>query len=187
MERQCAFLLGRGALADFLVGVEPFLDVLVAEPQIAPHLDDLRAEAVDIFNAQKAVEEELLPDMRALREDLVQLMPELDDSQREPEPDTGEPPNPLRIDHSLARFDEGVSEEPSPIGPDGSGGRAGELVSILQAKAYQAHRVTEEGGRPKPEGMEDWARRLGNADIRLSPAEVRERSTIARRACWNAE
>jgi hypothetical protein len=71
LERQSAFLLGRTALADFLVGVEPFLDALAAEPQLSPHLDDLRSEALEIFNAQEAVEESLLPDVVALREEFV--------------------------------------------------------------------------------------------------------------------
>jgi len=177
LERQCAFLLAQNDLADFLVGVGPFLDVLAAEPRIAPHLDDLRNEALAIFNAQAAVEEQLLPELRALRDDFARLAPDLDDSQREPAHETSEPPSPLRIDVSLARFDEVAKGEPSPIGPDGSGGRGGELIRILQAKAQEVYRRAEETGQAEPEGMDDWSRRLGNADSAFGHAR---RATVLR-------
>jgi hypothetical protein len=170
LDRQVEFLLGQEEDADFLVQVEPFLRALRSEPRLALHLEDLRSEVLDSIRVMEEIDAELTPELVALRRELVELAPALDDSDAVRA--GGQAPD-LSFEHTLAFFDEYLAAPAPQVKTDGSGGHAGTLIGILQSKgmSYDKAHEKETAGETESEAdardaLRDWRHRLGNLDAR---------------------
>jgi hypothetical protein len=175
LDRQAAFLLSQEGRTEFLVQVELFLRALETEPRLAAYLEDVIGEAVDAYNELEAADEALRPELIHLRSEFARLIPALDDSGMEHP--SGLSGDLIPYQGSLAFFDE-LAEGPAPrLSIDGSEGRAATLIRILQAKA-ELHRYQQEKSRAgegssnavEVPGLDDWRRRVGNADRRYRAA-----------------
>jgi hypothetical protein len=80
LDRQFNFLLKQPDDASFLIEVEPFLRALRDDDRLASYLDDLRDELVRVIQVLEQTDAELVPELIELRNELVTLRPEADDS-----------------------------------------------------------------------------------------------------------
>jgi len=152
LDRQVAALAAQEQPEGFLVSVEPFLRALNGEPRIAVHLDDLRDETLNRVRVLENADDELVLQLRDLRERLVQLRPDLDDSSTHNDSSL-----------SLAEFDAIVVAERPPLNYQGHGARTALLLEILQASAD--HILSGESA-----GAHAWMIDLGNAQERWDHA-----------------
>jgi hypothetical protein len=138
LDRQVDFLLRQRDSAAFLIQVEPCLEALRSEPQLAAYLDDVLEEVVRIIDDMEGVDTELTSELLTLRYELVELVPETDDSNVEPpsESDLRALKLQWRLSYkgTFAYFDVWAASEPEPFNADGHGGLAKTLLGILQNK-----------------------------------------------------
>ena len=130
LDRQVEALADQPTMPEFLISVQPFLRALEAEPRIAIHLEDLRDETLDRVRVIEKEDSELVPKLTELRTRLVELSPDLDDSNAAP-PSEGDDRD--WID-SLAQFDVIAAAEPEPLNYKAEGARSQRLLEILRAK-----------------------------------------------------
>jgi hypothetical protein len=189
LDRQADFLLEQVGDETFLFQVEPFLRAISADGVLALYLEDLRDELIGIIQVLEAIDAELVPQLVELREDLVRLRPDADDSDATPPvPRPGVPDMAalLRYQDTLAHFDERAKAEAQPFNHMAEGGNAAALLSILQKKdlEYLRRIGSAEVGRTdddlgSPTGPADveidtrarvdlggWRMSLGNVDRR---------------------
>jgi hypothetical protein len=160
LDRQAAALAQQQTSVDFLVSVEPFLRAVRDEPRIAVHLEDLRDETIDRVRVFEGIDAEMVPEIFELRRQLVELRPDLDDSNiPQPTPDQDEQP----WNDSLARFDAVVLADPEPLNYKGDGARSELLLEILNGKASVF-------GMKPPKKMEAWVVDLHNVCERWAHA-----------------
>jgi hypothetical protein len=113
LDRQVAFLLKQPDDASFLIQVEPFLRALETDDRLRSYLEDILDELVRGAQVLEAIDAELVPELVELRNDLVTLRPDADDSGAE-RPRSGGAPQPLAFlayQETLAYFDEQVAAE----------------------------------------------------------------------------
>ncbi len=151
LDRQVDALADQPTMPEFLISVEPFLRALEADPRIAIHLEDLRDETLDRVRVIEKEDSELVPKLIELRARLVELSPDLDDSNAAP-PSEGDDRD--WID-SLAQFDVIAAAEPEPLNYKAEGARSQRLLEILRAKR-------ERLPRPHAGEIEAWVVDLYN-------------------------
>lgn len=87
----------------------------------------------------EAVDAQLTSELLELRRELVELLPDADDSDVAPPPESAAGAEKLqaslRYRGTLAYFDAWAEGEPEPFNADGAGGLARTLLAILQNKA----------------------------------------------------
>ena len=162
LDRQVAFLVKQPDDASFLIQVEPFLRALETDDRLRSYLEDVLDELVRDIQVLQAVDLELVPELVELRDELVTLRPEADDSDAEP-PEPGGIRQALALvgyQQTLAYFDEQVTAEPELFNLKAEGGKAKTLLSILQAKDQQylideERRARTEQTSDEPEAVAD--------------------------------
>lgn len=163
---QTDFLLKQETDPEFLVQVPAYLKTLRSEPRLAIHMADLDREAAILLATHAPHDSQQRPELAQIRDELVHLAPEADDSQ-EARP-IGGGPDMLRWAMTLAAFDLIINGELQPPVTSGFGlGRTGHLVEILQAKLRDLqhplptdNKAPSENQRPDLDAL---AVRLGNA------------------------
>jgi hypothetical protein len=159
LDRQFNFLLKQPDDASFLIEVEPFLRALRDDDRLASYLDDLRDELVRVIQVLEQTDAELVPELIELRNELVTLRPEADDSGAAPPapPVGGTAPNVaarFAYQQTLAYFDERAGAEPDSFNHRGQGGKASALLAVLQAKDSAYLRGEEEEAARRGAGVQ---------------------------------
>jgi hypothetical protein len=177
LDRQVDFLLRQTDSAAFVIQVEPFLRALRTEPRLAAYLDDVLEEVVHIVDDMEEVDAELTAELVKLRHELVELLPEADDSDVQPpsESTSAAAESQARLSYSgtLAYFDDWAASEPQPFNADGDGGLSRRLLGILHGKdgAYlQEFEAASEQSEPARDVLGAWRGRLGNVHHRYDYA-----------------
>ncbi|MDX6677080.1 MAG: hypothetical protein QOE31_1132 [Solirubrobacteraceae bacterium] len=137
---------------------------------LASYLDDIREELVAAIQILEAVDAELVPELVKLRDGLVALRPEADDSAAvPPSPGGGATSISALLTHrqTLAYFDLCVAGEPEPFNHKGEGGKAQALLSVLQAK--DAQYVYDEEACAGPQGPRTANRLHLRTTVRPAP------------------
>jgi hypothetical protein len=166
---QTDFLLRQETDAEFLVQVPAYLQTLREEPRLAIHMQDLDREAAELLSAHEPHDAQMAPGLSRVRDELVQRVPEADDSREAPP--SGRVTDVRQWQMTLASFDRVASGELQPGPTSGRGlGRTGWLVEILTAKLESLQHPTqdnfgvlsrsEQNQRPD---LDDLALRIGNA------------------------
>jgi hypothetical protein len=170
LERQYALLHALDGV-EFLRELPRFYETITTGPRPLPSmLAKLRAEAGEYETAFEKANDEQIPELVALRDELVKLAPEADDSGVPRPPDPG-----MRWTYGLSNFDqlaaggserlvENVDQDPSP---------SGTMLRILQSKLnglrYPATAPGAQAADPPaatptaPPELDDLGRRLRNA------------------------
>jgi hypothetical protein len=145
LDRQTDFLQRHGDAREFLIEVEAFLSALQTDPLLTAYLEDALQDLADIVEVMEQTDAALSSELIELRNELVALRPDADDSDVEPR--TGSTPadrtERARYELTLAFFDECARAEAPAFNADGEGGRATTLLSILQAKDSESLRERE--------------------------------------------
>jgi uncharacterized membrane protein YqaE (UPF0057 family) len=156
--------------AEYLRELRTFIAFLEECRDVKRALDQLRAEAQAAEDAFREHDEHLVPQLVALRDELIAQAPEADDSQA-PRPESEFDRPPLVWLHTFANFDAIVDRTGDQCiqrtGSDDS--RSGMLIAILAAKLRKlqweadappgVYRESETNQRPD---LNDIERRLGN-------------------------
>jgi hypothetical protein len=134
LDRQYARVRDKDGAA-FFVELRRFVELIESQAQLTQTLDELRAEAAATEQAFREHDARLVPDLVELRQELVRLAPEADDStMTRPQQEILTPVPAWNF--SLANFDQVATDGPDHViqrtGYDDS--RSGMLVAILQNK-----------------------------------------------------
>ena len=175
LDRQVAFLLKQPDDASFLIQVEPFLRALETDDRLRSYLEDVLDELVRAAQVLEAIDAELVSELVELRNDLVTLHPDADDSDAE-RPPSGGAPQPLAFlayQQTLAYFDEQVAAEPELFNYKAEGGTARTLLHILQAKDQQYLREEEERRTHGHQAADETADVAADRETSDDPATAR--------------
>jgi len=117
-------------------------------------MNELRAEAQTIEREFEAHDDELVPELVALKQELVARVPEADDSGTARPQSVGAPP--MQWSFSFANFDQVASGGPDRniVRQGWDSSRSGMLLRILEG---QLHRAAVDGAcrGPEPQGVRD--------------------------------
>lgn len=130
LERQVQFLQ-RQSGASFLRQLVRWLVLVQRDARVRVHLDDMRGEAIGIFERLWAHDDSAVAEAVRIRDELVAAAPFIDDSH------AAYPISDIRSVHSLKVFDEAARETPAPrlsFTGNEDDSRTSRLIRILRTK-----------------------------------------------------
>jgi hypothetical protein len=166
LDRQVEFLLKQPDDASFLVQIGPFLRALNDDDRLASYLEDISDELLRVVQVLEVADAELVPELVELRDELIKIRPEADDSGYE-RPDGTRGADKLMANlayqQTLAYFDALAFGEPEPFDARGKGGKAVSLLAVLQTKDQEYLRAQEEAAQKNDDG--------GSSKEQIAPEE----------------
>lgn len=146
LDRQVAAAMRRQDPAEFMLALVRFVGFLRSDARLAVHVEEIRREAEVYTEAWRHHEADVIPQLVRLRDELLKLVPALDDSAMT-EPTFEE--SSMAFERSFALFDRLAAGRPrrDNVIEGNRGGlydstRSGEMVSILVERAREAREAS---------------------------------------------